>query len=319
MTEHERFSWFNFKEHLQRLFEKLYKEESYADVTLVSEDQIQFKAHKIVLSACSPVLKRIIDDSPTDRPLLYQTGIKSQEIEAILHFMYIGKGKFYQERVAEFIKVAQDLEIELFRRTPIVKTEVEESRNVDKITPVKPEKLEGNEEKEAQKVFSCTKCEHRTATKSNLRRHHKTMHEGIRYPCHECGYQASQQKNLERHIQTKHEGLKYHCKQCDYKVKSKYELQQHIQSAHRGLTKDCNQCDYKASRQDALRVHKLSHHVGVKYLCNQCDFQATTRRYLNKHKLNIHEGLRRYPCNLCDYRAKENYILKRHHKSVHSQ
>ena len=106
MSQDYNLTWYNFPEHLQHLFENLYKEESYADVTLISSDQNEFKAHKIVLSACSPVLKRIIDDSPTDRPLLHQTGIKSQEIEAILHFMYIGEGKFYQERVAEFIKVA---------------------------------------------------------------------------------------------------------------------------------------------------------------------------------------------------------------------
>ena len=114
MNQDHSLSWYNFTEHLEQLFANLYKEESYADVTLVSSDQFEFKAHKIVLSACSPVLKKIIDDNARDLPLVYQTKILSQEIEAILHFMYIGVGKFYQHRMEEFIKAAKDLKIKHF-------------------------------------------------------------------------------------------------------------------------------------------------------------------------------------------------------------
>ena len=126
-------TWHNFTEHLQHLFENLYKEESYADVTLVSSDQIEFKAHKIVLSACSPVFKKVIDNNPRDQPLIYQTEIQSQEIEAILHFMYIGEGKFYQERMTEFIKAAQDLDIKHFSESLEIQTEDQEL-NIQKET-----------------------------------------------------------------------------------------------------------------------------------------------------------------------------------------
>ena len=32
-------------------------------------------------------------------------------MESILQFMYLGEGRFYHERMGEFIKVAQDLEV----------------------------------------------------------------------------------------------------------------------------------------------------------------------------------------------------------------
>merc|ERR1712208_226595 len=83
----------------------------YTDVTLVSDDQTQFKAHKIVLSACSPVFKKIIDSNPSQHPLIYLRGVQSYEVESILQFMYLGEGRFYHERMGEFIKVAQDLEV----------------------------------------------------------------------------------------------------------------------------------------------------------------------------------------------------------------
>ena len=72
-----------FSEHLQVMIRDLYQEGRYADVTLVSEDQTQFKAHKIVLSACSPVFKKIIESSPGQHPLIYLRGIQSYEMESI--------------------------------------------------------------------------------------------------------------------------------------------------------------------------------------------------------------------------------------------
>merc|ERR1719397_1125977 len=111
MAEKFTLNWQTFSEHLLIMFKEFYNEKRYADVTLVSDDQTQFKAHKIVLSACSPVFKKIIDNNPSQHPLIYLRGIQSYEIESILQFMYLGKGKIYQERIGEFINVAKDLEV----------------------------------------------------------------------------------------------------------------------------------------------------------------------------------------------------------------
>ena len=102
-------NWHTFANHLQLFFKDLYQEGEYYDVTLVSEDQTQFKAHKIVLSASSPVLKKIIDSNPGQHPLICLRGIHSFEMESILQFLYLGEGKFYYERIGELMKVAKDL------------------------------------------------------------------------------------------------------------------------------------------------------------------------------------------------------------------
>ena len=77
--------------------------------SLVCDIKTQFKAHKIVLRACSPVFKEINNSS--QHPLIYLRGIQSYEMESILQFMYLGEGTFYYERLGEFIKVAKDLEV----------------------------------------------------------------------------------------------------------------------------------------------------------------------------------------------------------------
>ena len=103
MAEKYTLNWHTFSDHLKLMFKDLYQEGRYTDVTLVSDDQTQFKAHKIVLSACSPVFKKIIDSNPSQHPLIYLRGIQSYEMESILQFMYLGEGKFYHERMREFI------------------------------------------------------------------------------------------------------------------------------------------------------------------------------------------------------------------------
>ena len=90
MAENYNVTWQAFSEHLQLMFKDLYEEEKYSDVTLVCDDQTQFSAHKIVLRACSPVFKKIIDNNPIQHPLIYLRGIQSFEMESILQFMYLG-------------------------------------------------------------------------------------------------------------------------------------------------------------------------------------------------------------------------------------
>merc|ERR1712072_234840 len=119
------------------MFKDLYEEEKHSDVTLVCDDQTQFKVHKIVLRACSPVFKKIIDNNPSQHPLIYLRGIHSYELESILQFMYLGEGRFYQERMGEFIKVAKDLEVSEISEGVEMQNEEEE-----KVSEIKTESKE---------------------------------------------------------------------------------------------------------------------------------------------------------------------------------
>merc|ERR1712133_282501 len=104
-------NWHTYSDHLRDLLHNMRKSEYLTDVTLVCDDQRQFKAHKIVLSACSNVFKNIIDNLPLNCSVIYLRGIQHQEIESILEFMYLGVATFYQERENEFLNVAKNLEI----------------------------------------------------------------------------------------------------------------------------------------------------------------------------------------------------------------
>ena len=104
-------NWHTYSDHLREMLHNMRKSESLTDVTLVCDDQKQFKAHKVVLSACSTVFKNIIDGLPQSSSVIYLRGIQHQEMESILEFMYLGVATFYQERMNEFLNVAKNLEI----------------------------------------------------------------------------------------------------------------------------------------------------------------------------------------------------------------
>ena len=55
MTEKYTLNWSTLTDHLQLMFKDIYEQDKHSDVTLVCDDQTQLKAHKIVLSASSPV------------------------------------------------------------------------------------------------------------------------------------------------------------------------------------------------------------------------------------------------------------------------
>ena len=53
-------SWHNYSEHLRDMLEDMSSDDSFADVTLVTDDKKQIKAHRNILSACSSVFKEIL-------------------------------------------------------------------------------------------------------------------------------------------------------------------------------------------------------------------------------------------------------------------
>ena len=96
---------------LSTILSDIFKENSYSDVTLVSDDKIEFLAHKYVLVASSPVFENILLSNSHPHSLIYLRGVKHQELESILQFIYLGEASFYNNKINRFIQAAKDLQI----------------------------------------------------------------------------------------------------------------------------------------------------------------------------------------------------------------
>ena len=103
--------WKSFQRDVASSLQILHTENNFSDVTLVSDDQIQIQAHKIIISACSPVLKNILVNNNHSHPIIYLRGVKNQELHSILQFIYFGEVKIAHDRINEFLDIAKDLEL----------------------------------------------------------------------------------------------------------------------------------------------------------------------------------------------------------------
>ena len=105
------FTWKHLSPSLTKGINELGKEEHFCDVTLVCDDQTQVQAHKIVLGACSPVLRKQLLNNPHSHPLLYLRGVNHQVMLAIIQYMYFGEAVVYQHFAKDFMKILMSLRL----------------------------------------------------------------------------------------------------------------------------------------------------------------------------------------------------------------
>jgi len=110
--------WNDFESILSRSFCEMRDESDFFDVRIACfDDKSVMKtipAHRVVLSACSPVFKellRAIGTGDSKGPLIFLRGISYHEIEAVLEFMYNGQTKVQQTELDAFLAAAEELKI----------------------------------------------------------------------------------------------------------------------------------------------------------------------------------------------------------------
>ena len=247
-------TWHTYPDHFRNMMQSMMTSEEFTDVTIVSEDEKIIKAHKSVLSACSPVLKNILKTQQNDDTVIYLSGIQYSCIEFLLQFMYTGEIKLCEKRMNELLSVAKSLQIKelsdtsnkidsLIGNHPL---ENQKNQHTDSSKDVNSEKIVGwnntNQELEPGEQIlqksdaQCKTSEDMFSGPPHIRSEHNV------YQCDQCNFKTRNKNKLRRHIGSVHEGLKYHCKQCDFEVGFGYKqtLRNHIKSIHGG--------DYRAMR-----------------------------------------------------------------------
>ena len=79
----------DFESNSSDTFRQLWNGKDFTDVTLATVDNQQIRAHKVILSSCSPFFKNILLRNPHQDPLFYLKDIRHKELEMILQFIYL--------------------------------------------------------------------------------------------------------------------------------------------------------------------------------------------------------------------------------------
>ena len=249
----EKFSlkWNDFHSNITKSFSLFRNEDYLKDVTLVTDDNHQVPAHKLVLSSSSEYFKNIFQNNKHSHPLLCLGGVDSLDLDNILNFIYNGEVNIYQDHLDRFLGVAQRLKLEGLIGGKQEEYEVEmDNKDFDDTfipslaeTPSKPIPCNRPILKSEKKEMS-SRTNNAVATaiatvalatnnlEKQVNKYLEECSDGT-FSCSVCGKTSSRKQDTQRHIETHIDGLSYECQVCGKTFRSKNSLNTHKSVYHK--------------------------------------------------------------------------------------
>ena len=250
MAEKFCLKWNDFQTNVSNTFRKLRTSEHFYDVTLVSDDQQQVSAHKVVLSSSSKYFETVLTSAKHSHPMLCLSGVNKGDLENILNFIYNGEIQIYQDNLDKFLDIAQRFQLQ-----GLIQGKEENEENNDPF-----QTFEGNDEMVVAEEFveAFPKQDKVVAFQETRNEIIKTSREKIisvqssdveeldqkiedlmekqsdgKYQCTTCGKISSQKSNAREHAETHIDGLSFPCQYCNKSFRSRKGLRYQHKCQHR--------------------------------------------------------------------------------------
>ena len=243
--------WNDFQDVLKSSVGELRNDTDFTDVTLACEDQ-SVKAHKVILSACSPLFRRLLKSHPHPQPLLYMRGLKATDLVALVDFIYHGEANIFQEQLDSFLALAEELELkglsgnseefdtELAQHYPPPKQEYFPSQHKPRIQFSREKNRNGGLASKAEYPGAVIPIQGEVVPmKPNFRQSvniepdtmakiNAIIEKGANgYSCTNCGYTSKHPGHMREHAEKHIEGPEYPCNSCDKVLRSSASLRIH--------------------------------------------------------------------------------------------
>ncbi|XP_076222199.1 uncharacterized protein LOC116434039 isoform X18 [Nomia melanderi] len=102
--------WNNHQSTLIQNFDTLLESGTLVDCTLAAEGKY-LKAHKVVLSACSPYFEGLLSQHYDKHPVFILKDVKFKELKAMMDYMYRGEVTISRDQLAALVNAAESLQI----------------------------------------------------------------------------------------------------------------------------------------------------------------------------------------------------------------
>lgn len=113
-TAKYRLKWSKYNDNILSAFDSLYRTEALSDVTLFCEGTT-FKAHRIVLAACSSHFQSLFSTAPVNgsqtQLFVILDGTRAEDLQVLLEFMYKGEAYLNDDRIKSVFETATTLKI----------------------------------------------------------------------------------------------------------------------------------------------------------------------------------------------------------------
>lgn len=289
LTEHFNLAWNQFESCAATTFKNLLADQDFADVTLACDGDKQVKAHKVILSSCSPFFRKVLLKNPHQHPLLYLKDVKYKDLILIIRFIYLGQIEIGRECLPEFLATAKELEVKGLMEANDDPTK--DGDDTDRITGALEPKMEITE--------SCSEDEREKDRATEVQgadwweeEYEYSGHDRSLVPKIEEDTITTEFKSgpiFQMLTPSKTIDGKFPCGECAYKATSVGNLKRHTLSRHSGERVPCPVCGKDFASKDGLKVHHQNKHEGVMFRCNLCEHEATTKSNLLRHMHKKHE------------------------------
>ena len=245
MSEKLCLKWNDFQENLNSVFGSLRQDNAFTDVTLACVDGKQLEAHKVILAASSPFFQNLLrNKNKHAHPIVYLKGMKSEELVAMLDFLYYGEANVYQENLDSFLAIAEEFQLKGLTGK-LDEEEVKEENQRAYIRPIqKPYKPKQTDSIETSSDI-WMQSDNAVAIPNNFSGDLRELDERVNSMMEKNGNSTP----------TKHT-----CKVCG-KEGMRNDIRKHIEANHlEGVCIPCNFCEKTFRSRKSLREHKLKYH-----------------------------------------------------------
>ena len=256
MSEKLCLKWNDFQENLNSAFGSLREDNAFTDVTLACVDGEQLEAHKVILAASSPFFQNLLQKNKHAHPIVYLKGMKSQELVAILDFLYYGEANVYQDNLDAFLAIAEEFQL--------------------KGLTGKLDEEEVKEENPKPKVFNPTQKQYQPE-QNNFNR---------ALPSKEIARDIKKQSNNVVAIPSNFSG---DFKELDEIVSSMMEKSENLLPNGKQKANICKVCGKEGHGNDIKKHIEANHLEGVCIPCNFCEKTFRSRQSFREHNLKYHK------------------------------
>ncbi|XP_042238522.1 zinc finger and BTB domain-containing protein 42-like isoform X1 [Homarus americanus] len=102
--------WNNHKITFFEILRVLREKANFTDATIAVEGKF-YPVHKLVMSTCSEYFSEIFERTPCKSPVIVLKDVRSQDMDALLDYMYLGEVNVNQNDLASLLKTAECLRI----------------------------------------------------------------------------------------------------------------------------------------------------------------------------------------------------------------
>ncbi|KAL1131479.1 hypothetical protein AAG570_011096 [Ranatra chinensis] len=138
-ADHFCLRWNNYQSNMVSELDILRTEEHLVDVTLCCEGH-KFRAHKVILSACSPYFRNVFKENPCEHPVVILKDVSPEDVEALLSFVYQGVVYVSERKLSSFLQTAELLQIKGLAGAASSFTDEQTKQVISQQTPIKRRK-----------------------------------------------------------------------------------------------------------------------------------------------------------------------------------